>query len=44
MVRRIEIDHVQYESIIPLPAPLALGLAGLAGVVIVRRKRLLATG
>ena len=39
----IEIDHVQYASIIPLPAPLALGLAGLAGVVVVRRKRLLAT-
>ncbi len=40
---RIEIDHVQYASIIPLPAPLALGLAGLAGVVVVRRKRLLTT-
>lgn len=39
----IEIDHVQYASIIPLPAPLALGLAGLAGVIVVRRKRLLAT-
>ena len=39
----IEIDHVQYASIIPLPAPLALGLAGLAGVVVVRRKRLLAS-
>lgn len=39
----IEIDHVQYASIIPLPAPLALGLVGLAGVVVVRRKRLLAT-
>ncbi|MEE9130156.1 MAG: hypothetical protein V3T84_09070 [Phycisphaerales bacterium] len=42
MIRRIEIDHVQYGSIIPLPAPLALGLAGLAGGG-VRRKRLLAT-
>ncbi len=40
---RIEIDHVQYASIIPLPAPLALGLVGLAGVVVVRRKRLLTT-
>ena len=39
----IEIDHLQYASIIPLPAPLALGLVGLAGVVVVRRKRLLAT-
>ena len=38
----IEVDHVQYASIIPLPAPLALGLAGLAGVVVARRKRLLA--
>ena len=38
----IEIDHLQYASIVPLPAPLALGLVGLAGVVIVRRKRLLA--
>ncbi len=39
----IEIDHIQYASIVPLPAPLALGLAGLAGIVVVRRKRLLAT-
>ncbi len=39
----IEIDHVQYAAIIPLPAPLALGLVGLAGVVVVRRKRPLAT-
>lgn len=38
----IEIDHLQYASIVPLPAPLALGLVGLVGVVIVRRKRLLA--
>ncbi len=38
----IEIDHLQYASIVPLPAPLALGLVGLAGVVVVRRKRLLA--
>ena len=29
MVRRIEIDHVQYASIIPLPAPLALGFGGI---------------
>lgn len=39
---RIEIDHVQYASIVPLPAPVAMGLLGLAGVVVVRRKRLLA--
>ncbi len=42
MIRRIEIDHVQYASIIPLPAPLAVGLAGLAGMVVVCRKRFLA--
>ncbi len=35
----IEIDHVQYATIVPLPAPLAMGLLGLAGVAIVRRKR-----
>ncbi len=39
----IEIDHVQYATIVPLPAPLAIGLLGLVGVAIVRRKRLLAT-
>ena len=38
----IEIDHLQYASIVPLPAPLAMGLLGLAGIVVVRRKRLLA--
>ena len=38
----IEVDHVQYATIVPLPAPLAMGLLGLAGVAIVRRKRLLA--
>ncbi len=35
----VEVDHVQYGSIIPLPAPFALGLAGLAGVVVLRRRR-----
>lgn len=35
----LEVDHVQYGSIIPLPAPLALGLAGLAGVVVLRRRK-----
>jgi MYXO-CTERM domain-containing protein len=35
----LEVDHVQYAAVIPLPAPLALGLAGLGMVALVRRRR-----
>ncbi len=38
----LELDHVQYAyaaSVIPLPAPLAMGLAGLAGIGVVGRRR-----
>lgn len=38
----IEIDHLQYASIVPLPAPIALGLAGLFGVLVKKRRQLLA--
>lgn len=38
----IEIDHLQYASIVPLPAPIALGLVGLSGVLVAKRRRLLA--
>lgn len=38
----IEIDHLQYASIVPLPAPIALGLVGLSGVFVAKRRRLLA--
>lgn len=37
----IEIDHVQYGyAVVPLPAPLALGVAGLGGVAFFRRRKL----
>lgn len=37
----IEVDHVQYGyAVVPLPAPVALGAAGLAGVAVLRRRKL----
>jgi hypothetical protein len=36
-----EIDHLQFAygfAVVPLPAPLALGLAGLVGVGLMRRR------
>lgn len=38
----IEIDHLQYASIVPLPAPIALGLTGLCGVFVAKRRRFIA--
>jgi len=36
----LEVDHVQYGyAVVPLPAPVMLGLAGLGGVAIMRRRR-----
>lgn len=36
----IEVDHVQYGyAVVPLPAPAMLGLAGLGGVAVIRRRR-----
>lgn len=37
----IEVDHVQYGyAVVPLPAPVLLGLAGLGGVAVMRRRSL----
>lgn len=37
----IELDHLQYgfARVVPLPAPLAMGALGLAGVIVARRRR-----